>query len=86
MTALQEVPTWLTQWATPGGLIVLTVWFILTGRLVPRTTLLDVIKQRDKAVEAQEKLLLQNQQLIENNRITSEFFKALQSKATKDGV
>ncbi|MFF7198154.1 hypothetical protein ACFZAM_31160 [Streptomyces sp. NPDC008079] len=35
-----------------GGLLSLGVWLILTGRLVPRSTLLDAWRQRDTWQEA----------------------------------
>jgi hypothetical protein len=35
-----------------GGLLSLAVWLILTGRIVPRSTLLDAYRQRDTWQEA----------------------------------
>lgn len=69
-----DIPAWAIQWATPGGLIALFVLLIFTGRLVPRSTLLDAWRQRDRALDTSEKLLQQNQQLINNNRIVNHFF------------
>lgn len=69
-----DIPAWAIQWVTPGGLIGLFVILIFTGRLVPRSTLLDAWRQRDRALETSEKLLEQNQLLINNNRIVNHFF------------
>lgn len=63
------------------ALLAAVVWAIVTGKLVPRRTLLDAQEQRDKWCEAAMKAMKQNNELLTGARVASDVIKALPDAA-----
>lgn len=64
-----------------GGLLAFVIWLIVTGRLVPRSALLDAQKERDRWAEAMEKAMEQNAELLTGARVTRQVIQALPDAA-----
>ena len=61
----------------PGGIVAFAIFLILTGRLVPRSTLDDVRGQRDAWQRVAEEASDQNRQLIEVARVINDVMSSL---------
>lgn len=59
------------------GLLALVVILIITGRLVPRSALLDAREQRDRWRDAALKAMEQNAELLTGARVASDVMKVL---------
>ena len=57
------------------------VWMIVTGRLVPRSALLDAREQRDKWEQAAHTAMQQNNQLLTGTRVAADVISALPNAA-----
>jgi len=76
------------QLAAKGGgwaLLGAVVWLIATGRLVPRSALLDTQAERDKWYEAAQTAMRQNNQLLTGARVTHEVLQSLPSPSDATG-
>lgn len=56
-------------------------WAIVTGRLVPRSALLDAREQRDKWERTAHNAMLQNNQLMTGTRVAADVIRALPDAA-----
>lgn len=79
-----EIPTSLLAQGGFGLLVSIAVWFIFTGRLVPRSTLQDAQRQRDKWENVADILAKQNTELLENSRVVNDFMRMFPQ--SKDGA
>ena len=83
MTYAQESSSALlpsTELIGTGGSVALlgaVVMMIFTGRLVPRSALLDAQAERDKWAEVARAAIAQNNQLLTATRVTSDVLRAL---------
>jgi hypothetical protein len=71
---------WIIQGGATG-LLAAVFGMIVTGRLVPRSTLLDVREQRDKWERAANTLMQQNNQLLTGARVATDVIRALPDAA-----
>ena len=71
-------PTWgdLVQ-VSATGVLVGVVWMVLTGRLVPRSALLDTQAERDKWYQAAMETMNQNRELLTGARVTHDVLRSL---------
>lgn len=67
------------------GLLGLAVWMILTGRLIPRRTYDEMVKDRDHWRAVAETSTKQNTQLLEGARVTTEVVRQLPSTREIEG-
>lgn len=84
---IPEIPPGLIQ----GGLstiVAVAVYLVLSGRLVPRSTLRDVQKERDEWRKTALSAIAQNGQLLHGARVVNDVLQALptQPTGTHDGA
>jgi len=65
-----------------AALLAVVVMMIVTGRLVPRSALLDAQAERDKWQEAAMTTIRQNNELLTGARVTRDVLQALPDPAT----
>lgn len=90
-----EAPFWalLANWGPDAlltAIVSAVVWAILTGRLVPRSTLLDMRQDRDYWRTAHETsegtrtiMARQNERLVTNSEVTIQVLTALRDEAKR---
>lgn len=73
----------LIPWGTlgPAGLLAVVVGLIVTGRLVPRSALLDAQAERDRWRDLATAAMRQNGELLTGARVTRDVLKALPEPA-----
>jgi hypothetical protein len=79
-----DIPVSILAQGGFGLLVSIAVWFIFTGRLVPRSTLQDAQRQRDRWEATAESLAVQNRELLENFRVVNDFMRTF--PRPKDGA
>lgn len=78
----ESIPGWLPDLGA-GTLLALTMYLVLTGRLVPQRTVQRIEAERDKALQAVEVQAQTIREQAEGNRITRDVLVALEKLASQ---
>jgi hypothetical protein len=77
VATLSNVPISLLAQGGFGLLVTISVWFIYTGRLVPRSTLQKAEEREAKWQQVAEETLAQNRQLLDGFRVVNDVLQAI---------
>lgn len=67
-----------------AGILIVTVWLVLTGRLVPRSVYKDIIAERDYWRKTAMTLSDQNRELMVSAEVTTQVLAALPVVGSRD--
>lgn len=66
---------------TPMAMLLIAVWLVLTGRIVPRQTMKDALEAARTAEQARAELSQQVNDLLEQARTTNQLLQGIVSKS-----